>query len=118
MDLPRFPVFESDAVIPGMWIAAIAIVHVFLAQFAVGGGALVVWFEWRSQTRGHTLLRDFLHRFFNALVLVSFVLGALTGVGIWFTTALVSPRALLLLVREFHWIWAAEWWEPRAFSGR
>jgi cytochrome bd-type quinol oxidase subunit 1 len=102
-------VFASDAVIPGMWIAAIAILHVFLAQFAVGGGALVVWFEWRAHTRGHALLRDFLHRFFNALVLVSFVLGALSGVGIWFVTALVAPRPLLLLVREFHWIWAAEW---------
>jgi cytochrome bd-type quinol oxidase subunit 1 len=96
-------------VIPGVWIAAIAIVHVFLAQFAVGGGALVAWFEWHAQARGNSLLRDFLHRFFSTLVLVSFVLGALTGVGIWFVTALVSPRALLLLVREFHWIWAAEW---------
>ncbi len=109
MDLPRFPVFVSDGVIPGMWIAAIAIVHVFLAQFAVGGGALVAWFEWRAESRGNSLLRDFLHRFFSMLVLVSFVLGALTGVGIWLVIALVSPRALLLLVREFHWIWAAEW---------
>lgn len=109
MDLPRFPVFAPDAVIPGLWIAAIAIVHVFLAQFAVGGGALVAWFEWRAERGGNPLLRDFLHRFFSTLVLVSFVLGAVTGVGIWLVTALVAPRPLLLLVREFHWIWAAEW---------
>ena len=109
MDLPRFPVFASDAMLPGLLIAAIAIVHVFLAQFAVGGGILVTYFEWRAERRGNPLLRDFLHRFFTTLVLVSFVLGAVTGVGIWLVTALVTPRPLLLLVREFHWIWAAEW---------
>jgi cytochrome d ubiquinol oxidase subunit I len=109
VDLPHFPVFVSDGVIPGLWIAAVAIFHVFVAQFAVGGGALVVWFEWRAESRGNTLLRDFLHRFFSTLVLVSFVLGALSGVAIWLVTALIAPRPLLLLVREFHWIWAAEW---------
>ena len=109
MDLPRFPVFASDAMLPGLIIAAVAIVHVFLAQFAVGGGILVAFFEWRAEKRGHTLLRDFLHRFFTTLVLISFVLGAVTGVGIWLVASWVAPRSLLLLVREFHWIWAAEW---------
>ena len=109
MDLPRFPVFASDAILPGLLIAAVAITHVFLAQFAVGGGILVTFFEWRAEKKGHSLLRDYLHRFFTTLVLLSFVLGAVTGVGIWLVTALVSPRPLLLLIREFHWIWAAEW---------
>lgn len=107
--LPQFPPFTSETVIPGLWIAAVAVTHVFLAQFAVGGGALVLLFEWRAERRGDEALREFLQRFFTTLVLVSFVLGAVTGVGIWLTLALVAPRGLLLLVTEFHWVWAAEW---------
>ena len=37
------------------------------------------------------------------------MLGALTGVAMWFTAIQVSPRTLGVLVDEFHWIWATEW---------
>jgi len=37
------------------------------------------------------------------------VLGALTGVGIWFTIALVQPQATSALVTTFVWAWAIEW---------
>ena len=51
----------------------------------------------------------FINGYFQALVLVSFVLGALTGVAMWFTSIQVSPRTIGVLVDEFHWIWATEW---------
>lgn len=108
MDLPQLPVFVSDTVVPNLWIAAVALVHVFLAQFAVGGGILIAFFEWRAESRGHSLLRDFLHRFFSTSVLACFLLAAVSGVGLWLVTALVTPRSHLFLLREFHWIWAAE----------
>ncbi len=37
------------------------------------------------------------------------MLGALTGVGIWFTIALVQPQATSALVTTFVWAWAIEW---------
>lgn len=42
-------------------------------------------------------------------MLVSVVLGALTGVSMWFTTIQVGPRTIGLMVDEFHWLWATEW---------
>ena len=42
-------------------------------------------------------------------MLVSFVVGALTGVGMWFTTIQVSARTIGLMVDQFHWMWAIEW---------
>ena len=42
-------------------------------------------------------------------MLVSFVVGAITGVGMWFTTIQVSPRTIGLMVHAFHWLWAIEW---------
>jgi mono/diheme cytochrome c family protein len=37
------------------------------------------------------------------------VLGAITGVGIWFTIALVNPQATSALINTFVWGWAIEW---------
>ena len=92
----------------GLVIGGMGIVHVFLAQFAVGGGILMVFLERRAR-RGDERARAFLAGFFKVLVLISFVLGALTGVGMWFTSIQVSPQTIGLMVSEFHWIWAAEW---------
>jgi mono/diheme cytochrome c family protein len=45
----------------------------------------------------------------RGFILLTLVLGALTGVGIWFTIALVQPQATSALVTIFVWAWAIEW---------
>ena len=89
-------------------IGAVGILHVFLAQFAIGGGLLLTYFEWMAG-KGVPHSRTFVDSFFKYLVLVSFVIGALTGVAMWLTTIQVGPRTIGLMVDEFHWIWATEW---------
>ncbi|MFQ5654005.1 MAG: c-type cytochrome [Planctomycetota bacterium] len=109
MDLPRTPPFASEMLPPGLWIAPLAIIHLFLAQLALGGGLLITFFEWQAKRQGEELLREFLHRIFTTLVLITFVSGVICGIAVWLTLALVAPRGLLLLVREFHWLLAAAW---------
>lgn len=103
-----YPVSEFGPAIPGMVIGGMGIAHVFVAQFAVGSGALLLWLE-RRAGRGDALARRFLDGFFVFLVLVSFVFGALTGVGMWLTAVQVSAPTISAMVREFHWVWATEW---------
>ncbi|MCA9676830.1 MAG: cytochrome ubiquinol oxidase subunit I, partial [Myxococcales bacterium] len=93
----------------GMVIGGLGIFHVFLAQFAIGGGLLLCYFQWLGQTGREPHARRFLDGYFKILVLISFVIGALTGVGMWFTTIQVSARTIGVMVDEFHWIWAIEW---------
>ena len=107
--IPYYPVNELGPATRGMVIGGLGIVHVFLAQFAIGGGMLLCYLEWLSQTGRNRHARNFLDGYFKLLVLVSFVAGALTGVGMWFTTIQVSPRTIGLMVDEFHWLWAIEW---------
>ncbi|MCG8404215.1 MAG: hypothetical protein MI923_03350 [Phycisphaerales bacterium] len=109
MDLPYYPLNDFDPMIKGMVIGGLGILHVFLAQFAIGGGMLMCYFQWLDQTRRSSHARRFLDGYFRALVLISFVLGALTGVAMWFTTIQISPRTIGTMVDEFHWIWATEW---------
>ena len=104
-----FPVNDYGPLMPGLIMAAVAIVHVFLAQFAVGGGIMLCYFHWLAMTGRNPHARAFVHGYFKILVLISFVLGALTGVGIWFTAIQVSPATIGAMVDNFHWMWASEW---------
>src|ERR1700761_3266627 len=92
----------------GLVIGGVGILHVFLAQFAIGGGMLLYYFE-RLAQRGEPNARAFVDGYFKVLVLVSFVTGALTGVAMWFTTIQVGARTIGLMIDEFHWLWATEW---------
>jgi hypothetical protein len=43
------------------------------------------------------------------LILISTVLGAISGVAIWFSIGLVAPAGTSALIRNFAWAWAIEW---------
>ncbi|MCH8880094.1 MAG: c-type cytochrome [Planctomycetes bacterium] len=110
VDLPYYyPINDFGPVMKGMVIGGLGIVHVFLAQFAIGGGAIMCYFQWLAHTGRCAAAQQFLDSYFKALVLISFVLGALTGVGMWFAAIQISPRTIGLMVDEFHWVWAIEW---------
>jgi len=109
MNFPYYPINDFGPLMKGMVIGGVAITHVFLAQFAIGGGLLLCYFQWTSMRTGNRLAREFVDGYFRWLVLISFVLGALTGVSLWFTTIQISPRTIGLMVDEFHWLWATEW---------
>lgn len=104
-----YPVNDFGPIMKGLVIGGLGIFHVFVAQFAIGGGMLMCWFQWPAMTGRSETARTFLDSYFKALVLVSFVIGALTGVGMWFTTIQISPRTIGVMVDEFHWVWATEW---------
>src|SRR6188474_1310942 len=104
--VPIYPVNDFGPAMKGMVIGGLGIVHVYLAQFAIGGGILLCYFQWLAMRGREPHARKFLDGYFKILVLVSFVLGALTGVAMWFTTIQVSARTIGLMVDEFHWLWA------------
>jgi cytochrome bd ubiquinol oxidase subunit I len=106
---PPFPTSDVSPLMKGMVIGGVGIIHVFLAQFAIGGGLLLAYLERRRQRGGEVALTAFIDGYFQALVLVSFVLGAVTGVAMWLTTIQVGARTIGLMVDEFHWLWATEW---------
>ncbi len=110
-EMTYYPSHDFGPIMKGLVIGGLGIFHVFLAQFAIGGGMLMVYFQWLSQSgRDPTgTFRKFIDNYFKLLVLVSFVLGALTGVGMWFTSIQISPHTIGMMVQEFHWLWATEW---------
>lgn len=103
----NYPIWDLPA--SGLLIALVAIVHVFVSHFAVGGGLFLVLTERRARRAGDQALLAYVERHSRFFVLLTLVFGALTGVGIWFTIGLVHPAATSSLIQLFVWFWAIEW---------
>ena len=93
----------------GMLIALVAVLHVFVSHFAVGGGFFLVVTESIARRRGDGELLSYCRRHSKFFALLTLVFGAISGVGIWFTIGLVSPEATSTLIHTFVWAWAIEW---------
>jgi mono/diheme cytochrome c family protein len=105
----NYPVWELHAAGGGLLVALIAVVHVYIAHFAVGGGLLLVLTELRARRLNSEPLLDHTRRHARFFLLLTMVGGAVTGVGIWFTIALLNPAATSLLIHSFVFAWATEW---------
>lgn len=105
----NYPVWDVPLLGSSLVIAIIAIVHVFISHFAVGGGLFLPVLEQAAIRRGR---RDWLEvvkghsRFF---LVVTAVFGAVTGVGIWFAIGLGSAPGTSTLIHYWVFGWGMEW---------
>ncbi len=93
---------------PGV-IGLIAVAHVFISQFAVGGGLFLPITEYLARKRGDTEMMDYVHTHTRFFTILTSVVGAMFGVGIWFAIGLVHPDATAFLIRNFVLAWTIEW---------
>ena len=103
-----YPVWDV-AIGGGMLMAWVAVTHVIVSHFAVGGGLLIAVAETLSVRRGDRELRELARRSSLVLILISTVFGAISGVGIWVVAGLISPAAISALIHNYVWAWAIEW---------
>ena len=105
-----FPVFHLDFFGNRMLVAGIAILHVVVNHaFAVGAVPLIVALEWWGQRKQNAEWDELARKILFVCFIVTTSVGALTGVGIWFSVALVNPYAIGSLIRVFFWAWFFEW---------
>ena len=105
-----FPIFHLDFLGNRMLIALIAVLHVFINHsLAVGAMPLITALEWWGYRKGDKRWDHLAYRILTVCFVVTTTVGALTGVGIWFSTSLVNPYAIGSLIRVFFWAWFTEW---------
>lgn len=104
-----YPAWYVPFLTAPMLIPLVAIPHVIVAQFAVGGGFLLADLTRRAYQQEDTELLAYLKGLTRVFVLVTVVFGAVTGVGIWWTIGLTSPETTSALIHIFAFGWAAEW---------
>ena len=93
----------------GIMMALIAIIHVFISHFAIGGGLYLVVTEQKARLHNDAPMLAFLQKLAKFFVLATLVAGVLTGVGIWFVIGLLNPLATEALIHNYVWGWATEW---------
>lgn len=111
-----FPLFHLDFVGNRMLIAVIAIIHVLINHALAVGFIPVVtlleYFGYRDRKKGLETAVEW-DEAARKMLFVAFVVttsfGALTGVGIWFSAALISPESIGSLIRVFFMAWFVEW---------
>ncbi len=105
----NYPIWELDLIGGPTLVAFVSIIHVYVAQFAVGGGIFLFFLDRHAQRSADDELLGFIKAHTRFFLLLTMVFGGVTGVGIWFTIALVNPAATSLLIHEFVFGWAIEW---------
>jgi cytochrome bd-type quinol oxidase subunit 1 len=105
----NFPIWDVPMLGGGMLIGIVAILHIFVSHFAIGGGLFLILTERKARREGDAALIEYLKRHSTFFILVVLVFGAVSGVGIWWTIALVNPSATSALIHIFVWAWAIEW---------
>ena len=105
----NYPMWYLPDIGGGILIALIAILHVFVSHFAVGGGLYLIYAEKKGLRESSDEILEFTRKHARFFLLVTVVFGSITGVGIWFIIALVNPAATSFLIHTFVFGWAAEW---------
>ncbi len=90
-------------------IGLVAILHVFISHFAIGGGAFLALTEQLAFKKNDDRLYDYLKKHSKFFMLITTVLGAVSGVGIWWTIGLANPSGAQLLIQNFSLFWAVEY---------
>ncbi len=106
-----FPSFYMDHLAGGrLIIGIIASLHVLINHpLAVGAYPLLTWMEWWAYRHQRPDVDQLAYRITFIVFIVTTTVGAMTGVGIWFSTSLFAPFAIGSLLRVFFWGWFTEW---------
>jgi mono/diheme cytochrome c family protein len=105
----NYPIWDLPILGGGVLIGTIAILHVFVSHFAVGGGLFLILTERKAYRDNDPDLLAYLKTHSMFFVLVTLVFGAVSGVGIWWSIGLVAPAATSTLIHVFVWVWGMEW---------
>jgi len=109
----NYPFWDIPHLGSGWVIGLIAIYHVMISQFAVGGGFYLPLAERKAMNMPEGPLRTAwlkqLASHSKFFLILTAVFGTVSGVGIWFAIGLTHPEATSTLIHNFVFGWAMEW---------
>ncbi len=105
----NYPIWEVHKIGLPWVIGIIAIYHVMISHFAVGGGLYLAFAERKALKEGRREWLPLLEAHSKFFLIITGVFGAVSGVGIWFAIGLIQPEATSTLIHNFVFGWAIEW---------
>jgi mono/diheme cytochrome c family protein len=107
--LGMYPTFYIPGIGTAWVMGIIGVVHVVASHTSVGASFLFALLETRAFRRNKPELLAFIKRYGAFLLVFSYIIGSITGPGIWYAITVASPRGVSGLIHNFVWVWASEW---------
>jgi len=105
----HYPFWYVPGLTSPMLIALIAVAHIVVSSYAVGGGMFLAVETRHAYRTGNHAYLEYLRGHAWFFILLTVVYGAITGVGIWWTIGLASPLPTEFLIHTFVFGWAIEY---------
>jgi cytochrome bd-type quinol oxidase subunit 1 len=105
----NYPVWQLDVFGGGLLVVLIAVFHVYISHFAVGGGLFLVLAERKARRENNPAILEYVRKHARFFLVLTMVAGSISGVGIWFIISLLNPAATSILIHTFVFAWASEW---------
>jgi hypothetical protein len=107
--LGMYPTFYVPQIGTAWVMGIIGVIHVVASHTSVGASFLFALLETIAYKQNKPELLDFIKRYGMFLLVFSYIIGSITGPGIWYAITVASPRGVGGLIHNFVWVWAAEW---------
>ena len=107
--LGMYPTWYDPTLGSGWVLGVIAVIHVLASHTSVGAALVFAWLATVAYRRKRPELLEYVRRYGVLLLVFSYVLGSITGPGIWYSATVASPRGISGLIHSYVWIWATEW---------
>jgi hypothetical protein len=107
--LGMYPTFYVPQIGTAWVMGIIGVIHVVASHTSVGAAFLFALLETKAYRENRPALMEFIKRYGKLLLVFSYIVGSVTGVGIWYAITIASPRGTGGLIHNFVWVWAAEW---------
>jgi len=104
-----YPTFYMPEIGTAWLIGIIGTIHVLASHTSVGAAFLFALLETKAYWDHKPELLVFVKKWGMFLLVFSYVIGSITGPGIWYSITIGSPRGVDGLIHNFVWVWAAEW---------
>nr|WP_315465166.1 cytochrome c [uncultured Rhodoferax sp.] len=107
--LGMYPTFYVPGIGTAWVMGIIGVIHVVASHTSVGASFLFALLETKAYREDKPQLMDFIKKYGMFLLVFSYIIGSITGPGIWYAITVASPRGVGGLIHNFVWVWAAEW---------
>jgi len=107
--LGLYPVFYFPNYGSAWLMGLTGTIHILASHTSVGAGMLFAFLAHKAYKEDRADLYDYMKRYGMFLLIFSYVIGSITGPGIWYTATAASPRGISALIHNFVWVWATEW---------
>lgn len=94
--LGLYPVFYFPNYGSAWLMGLTGTIHIMASHTSVGAGLLFAFLAHKAYKEDRPELYDYMKRYGMFLLIFSYVIGSITGPGIWYTATAASPRGLVL----------------------